>query len=70
MQISRLEKLDLRELWKHEAQGFTKWLSENLDFISETIDVKLSLVEREASVGLFSADILLKISLSKLIMII
>lgn len=58
MPIARLEKLDLRLLWKHEAYGFTKWLAENLDFISETIDLELSLVEREASAGPFSADIL------------
>jgi hypothetical protein len=58
MPIARLEKLELRELWKHEAHGFTKWLTENLDFVSEAIRVDLSLVEREASVGPFSADIL------------
>lgn len=58
MPIARLEKLELRELWKHEAHGFTKWLTENLYFVSETIHVDLSLVEREASVDPFSADIL------------
>jgi hypothetical protein len=58
MTIARLEKLDLRVLWKHEAHGFTRWLAENLDFISETIGFDLSLVEREASAGPFSADIL------------
>ncbi len=58
MPIARLEKLDLRELWKHEAHGFTKWLAENLDFISDAIGVDLSLVEREASAGPFSVDIL------------
>jgi hypothetical protein len=58
MPIARLEKLELRELWKHEAHGFTRWLAENLDFISETIGMTLSLVEREASAGPFAADIL------------
>jgi hypothetical protein len=58
MTISRLEKLPLRELWKHEAHGFTKWLAENLDFLCEATGIELSLVEREASAGPFSADIL------------
>lgn len=58
MPIARLEKQELRDLWKHEAHGFTRWLAENLDFISETIGVPLNLVEREASAGPFSADIL------------
>jgi hypothetical protein len=57
MPIARLEKLDLRELWKHEANDFTKWLCKNLDFVSEAIGINLSLVEREASAGAFSVDI-------------
>jgi hypothetical protein len=35
MAISRLQKVPLRELWKHEAHGFTHWLAENLDFLGE-----------------------------------
>lgn len=58
MQISRLQKVPLRELWKHEAHGFTRWLAENLDLLGETIGFSLTLVKREASVGPFSADIL------------
>lgn len=58
MSISRLEKIPLRDLWKHEAYDFTRWLAENLDFICETIGVDLTLIEREASAGPFSADIL------------
>jgi hypothetical protein len=58
MPIARLEKLELREIWKHEAHSFTRWLAENLDFISDAIGVDLTLVEREASLGPFSADIL------------
>jgi len=57
MVISRLTKVPLRELWKHEAHSFTHWMSENLDFLSETLGFQLTLVEREAAVGAFSADI-------------
>jgi len=59
MVISRLTKVPLRELWKHEAHGFTHWLSENLDYLSEALQLELSFVEREASGEMsFSADIL------------
>jgi hypothetical protein len=58
MTISRLTKVSLRELWKHEAHGFTQWLSENLDLLGETLDFEITLVEREAAAGPFSADIL------------
>lgn len=58
MTISRLQKVPLRELWKHEAHGFTHWLAENLDFLGEALGFEITLVEREATAGPFSADIL------------
>lgn len=58
MSISRLESVPLRELWANEAKDFTTWLAENLDFLGEKLGLELSVVEREASVGPFSADIL------------
>jgi len=58
MPISRLQKVPLRDLWKHEAHGFTHWLAENLDFLGEALGFGLTLVEREAAAGPFSVDIL------------
>lgn len=58
--VSRLVTVTLREIWPHEATSFTIWISENLDFLSETIGIELTLVEREASAGPFSADILVE----------
>jgi len=58
MNIGRLERIDLRELWRHEARDFTTWLSENLDLLGETLGMHLSLQEIEAAAGPFSADIL------------
>ncbi len=49
---------DLRTIWPHEAKDFTKWLSENLSFLGDAIDMELELVETESSVGSFSADII------------
>jgi hypothetical protein len=58
MAISRLQQVPLRDLWKHEAHGFTRWLVENLDLVGEKLGFDLTLVEREARTGPFSADIL------------
>jgi len=32
--IRKLERVSLREVWKHEAQDFTQWLQENIDVCS------------------------------------
>jgi len=60
MQLSKLEKVDLREVWKHEAQDFTNWLArpENLELLSDEIGIDISLTQTEASVGNFNVDIL------------
>ncbi|MBE7467632.1 MAG: DUF4268 domain-containing protein [Anaerolineales bacterium] len=58
MSIGRLELVPLREIWRNEAHNFTAWLAENLDFLEEVLETKLSLIEREVSVGSFSADLL------------
>lgn len=60
MKLSNLEKVDLREIWKHEASDFTKWLSakENMALLSEEIGIEITLVQTEARVGSFSVDIL------------
>ena len=57
MTISRLTKVPLRYLWPHEAYDFTTWLGENLDLLGETLGMELSLIEREASAGVFAADL-------------
>jgi len=58
--LAKLKKLDLREVWGHEATDFTIWLSqeENLNLLSEEIGVTIKLVQVEANVGKFNVDIL------------
>ncbi len=60
MKLSKLEKVDLREVWKHEALDFTSWLAmpENLELLSDEIGIDISLIQTEASVGNFNVDIL------------
>jgi len=60
MKIAKLNKVDLRELWKHEALDFTKWLSEpdNLELLSDEIGIGIELIQTEANVGRYNVDIL------------
>jgi hypothetical protein len=59
--LGELEKVDLRQVWKHEALDFTKWLAkqQNLDLLCKEIGgIELTVTQTEASVGSFAVDIL------------
>jgi hypothetical protein len=64
--LGRLEKVDLREVWNHEALDFTKWLAkeENINLLSDTIGIDIEIIQTEARVGSFNVDILAKESSS------
>ena len=53
-----IERVDLREVWPHEAQDFTPWLAENLDKLGAALGLDLELQSAEAAVGAFSLDVL------------
>jgi hypothetical protein len=59
MKLGRIKQVALREIWKHEAINFTQWLAlpENLELLSEEIDIELSLIDTEYNVGRFNVDI-------------
>lgn len=61
-ELSRLEEVELREVWETEAQHFTPWLAqeENLDLLGKTLDMELEFEAQEINVGHFRADILCK----------
>ena len=59
--LSKLERVPLRDAWKHEAGDFTPWLaeSENLTLLADTIGLSdLECVAVEHQVGDFKLDIL------------
>lgn len=59
--LSKLERVSLREAWKHEAGEFTPWLAEteNLNALADALGVsELVLVSTEHWVGDFKLDIL------------
>ncbi len=60
--LGRLQKVNLREIWQNEAQDFTPWLAqeENLSLLGEALNIELEFEAQEKNVGPFRADILCK----------
>ena len=57
--IGRLQRVPLREVWKHEAYDFTHWLSENIEVLSEALDLTLLNPESEKKTeSAFSVDLM------------
>lgn len=58
--LGKLKKVELREVWKHEAINFTNWLAEkeNLALLGEEIGFEIKHLQTEAAVGSFNVDIL------------
>jgi hypothetical protein len=55
--IGKIEKVPLREIWKHEAHDFTTWLENNIDVLNSVLDFQLSTIQREHSTGNFNVDL-------------
>ncbi|MFN3683249.1 MAG: DUF4268 domain-containing protein [Fimbriimonadaceae bacterium] len=59
--LGRLERVPLREAWRHEANDFTPWLAEpeNLDLLAQALGLgELVPMATEHAVGDFKVDIL------------
>jgi hypothetical protein len=59
--LIKLERVPLREAWKHEASDFKPWLAkdDNLQALAEALGIReLELVASEHLVGDFKLDIL------------
>lgn len=60
--LGRLERVELREVWTTEAEGFTPWLAaeESIALLGDAIGLDLEVEAQEKNVGPFRADILCK----------
>ena len=60
--LGLLERVDVKDVWSHEAQDFTPWLAkeENLKLLGEALDIDLAPSAEEQPVGPYRADILAK----------
>ena len=55
--IGRIQRVQLREVWSHEAFDFTTWLEDNVDVLVEATGLRLTEIEREQRAGDFSVDL-------------
>ena len=67
--IGKIEKVPLRDIWKHEAYDFTKWLQDNIDVLSDVINLPLTNVEREQTTGNFYVDLTAEDNSGKIVII-
>ena len=63
MKLGTIEKVALRDVWKHEERDFTPWLAteENLDMLSEILGISLIEPKCEVQVGSYQCDITCKV---------
>jgi hypothetical protein len=58
MDLGKLEQVDPRTVWAHEAYDFTPWLLSNADALAEVLGVDLELTANEHPVGGYSLDLI------------
>ncbi|WP_456414697.1 DUF4268 domain-containing protein [Oceanithermus profundus] len=58
--LGRLERVDLREVWRHEERDFSAWLAqeENIELLGSELGIELEVLQQEAPVGSFQVDLL------------
>lgn len=56
--LGRLERVEPRSLWPHEATSFTPWLAQNADRLGEALGIELEFDGTEHPVGGYSLDII------------
>ena len=56
--VGRIQRVGLREVWRHEALDFTTWLEANIEVLAEATGLQFSSVEREQATGAFSVDLI------------
>ena len=59
--LGKFIKVNLREIWKHEALDFTQWLAqdENLELLSQELGIELMSARTEVKVGQFAQMIMI-----------
>ena len=62
VQLGKIDRIPVRDVWRHEALDFTKWLAqeENLTQLGDACSIDLELVDMESAVGSFAVDIFAK----------
>ena len=69
--LGRLERVDVRTIWRREAQDFTPWLAvpENIALLASELDMNLVPTNREVKVGDYRADLICEDDHERLVLI-
>jgi hypothetical protein len=59
IKLSRITKVNPREVWRHEALDFTQWLAkeENIAVLCDELEINLENIKPEAAAGRYNVDI-------------
>ena len=59
MEIERIQRVNIRDVWPDEARDFTPWLAENIDILDDDLAFRIDpeSVRREQSAGSFAVDL-------------
>ena len=57
-ELGRLERIDPRSVWAHEAHDFTRWLLQNGDALAEVLGIDIELTHAEHPVGRYAVDLI------------
>ncbi|MBI3751481.1 MAG: DUF4268 domain-containing protein [Chloroflexi bacterium] len=55
--LGRLQRVDAKDVWKHEAHDFTPWLHTNIGLLGEALGFDIEATASEVAVGDFAVDI-------------
>ena len=58
MNLGKIKRIKVRDVWPDEARDFTPWLRDNLSELGEKLQLDLETVRSEAAVGDFCCDLL------------
>lgn len=61
-EFGELVDVDIRKLWRNEANNFTPWLADNLNILSKALNIDLEFQDKEVGVGAYRADIVAEVT--------
>lgn len=56
--LGTIERVGLRDVWRHEAENFTPWLADNISLLGGALGMDLEVRAQETAVGIYWLDIL------------
>lgn len=56
-EIASIEEHELRSVWAHEEQDFTRWLTDNIDLLAAALGIEIEDARPEEAIGDFASDI-------------